>query len=37
MVCNISDIWGKEKTMKTLWLLGGLGMGTGLMYLLDPA
>jgi hypothetical protein len=22
--------------MKTLWLLGGLGLGTGLMYLLDP-
>src|SRR4029434_6737668 len=26
----------KEKTMKTLWLLGGLGLGAGLMYLLDP-
>jgi len=25
----------KEKTMKTLWLLGGLGLGAGLMYLLD--
>src|SRR4029453_4441103 len=22
--------------MKTLWLLGGLGLGAGLMYLLDP-
>jgi hypothetical protein len=22
--------------MKTLWLLGGLGLGTGLMYMLDP-
>src|SRR4029450_8904221 len=22
--------------MRTLWLLGGLGMGAGLMYLLDP-
>jgi hypothetical protein len=22
--------------MKTLWLLGGLGMGAGLMYVLDP-
>jgi hypothetical protein len=25
----------KEKTMKTLWWLGGLGLGAGLMYLLD--
>lgn len=22
--------------MKTLWLLGGLGLGAGLMYLVDP-
>src|SRR5207245_6609580 len=27
--------WRKEKTMKTLWLLGGLGLGAGLLYLLD--
>src|SRR5439155_8015646 len=27
--------WRKEKTMQTLWLLGGLGLGAGLMYLLD--
>jgi len=27
---------GKEKTMQTLWLLGGLGLGAGLMYLMDP-
>jgi len=26
----------KEKTMQTMWLLGGLGLGAGLMYLLDP-
>ncbi len=26
----------KEKTMQTLCLLGGLGLGAGLMYLLDP-
>src|SRR5262245_57977707 len=26
----------KEKTMQTLWLLGGLGLGAGLMYLMDP-
>jgi hypothetical protein len=26
----------KEKMMQTLWLLGGLGLGAGLMYLLDP-
>jgi hypothetical protein len=26
----------KEKTMQTLWMLGGLGLGAGLMYLLDP-
>jgi hypothetical protein len=26
----------KEAIMKTLWLLGGLGLGAGLMYLLDP-
>jgi hypothetical protein len=26
----------KEKTMQTMWLLGGLGLGVGLMYLLDP-
>jgi hypothetical protein len=26
----------KEMTMKTLWLLGGLGLGAGLMYVLDP-
>ena len=27
--------WRKEKTMKTLWLLGGLGLGAGLIYLMD--
>src|SRR5437016_4197924 len=27
--------WRKEKIMQTLWLLGGLGLGAGLMYLLD--
>jgi hypothetical protein len=26
----------KETIMKTLWLLGGLSLGAGLMYLLDP-
>jgi hypothetical protein len=26
----------KEKMMQTLWMLGGLGLGAGLMYLLDP-
>src|SRR5262245_43502586 len=26
----------KEKTMQTMWLLGGLGLGAGLMYLMDP-
>jgi len=26
----------KEKMMQTMWLLGGLGLGAGLMYLLDP-
>jgi hypothetical protein len=26
----------KEKTMQTMWLLGGFGLGAGLMYLLDP-
>jgi hypothetical protein len=26
----------KEKTMQTMWLLGGVGLGVGLMYLLDP-
>jgi hypothetical protein len=26
----------KEKTMQSLWLFGGLGLGAGLMYLLDP-
>jgi hypothetical protein len=25
----------KEKMMQTMWLLGGLGLGAGLMYLLD--
>jgi hypothetical protein len=29
-------IVSKEKTMQTMWLLGGLGLGAGLMYLLDP-
>ena len=31
-----SMIASKEKTMQTLWLLGGLGLGAGLMYLMDP-
>jgi hypothetical protein len=26
----------KEKTMQTVWLLGSMGLGAGLMYLLDP-
>jgi hypothetical protein len=26
----------KEKTMQTMWLLGGLGLGAGLMYVMDP-
>jgi hypothetical protein len=26
----------KEKMMQITWLLGGLGLGAGLMYLLDP-
>jgi hypothetical protein len=26
----------KEMIMNTLWLLGGLGLGAGLMYMLDP-
>jgi hypothetical protein len=26
----------KEMIMNTLWLLGGLGLGAGLMYVLDP-
>src|ERR1700756_4802139 len=26
----------KETTMQTMWLLGGIGLGAGLMYLLDP-
>jgi hypothetical protein len=26
----------KETLMQTLWLLGGLGLGAGLMYLMDP-
>jgi len=32
----IIDNGEKEKMMQTLWLLGGMGLGAGLMYLLDP-
>jgi hypothetical protein len=31
-----SRIVRKEKMMQTMWLLGSLGLGAGLMYLLDP-
>src|SRR5262249_24941619 len=33
---NVIDHGEKEKTMQTLGLLGGMGLGAGLMYLLDP-
>ena len=33
---DVIDHDEKEKTMQTLCLLGGMGLGAGLMYLLDP-
>jgi hypothetical protein len=33
---DVIDHGEKEKTMQTLCLLGGMGLGAGLMYLLDP-